>query len=77
MPRTHNQSLIEPLLDSWDRNSAILLNLLRALPEVVAGLLRRCLDGCAAAQNDEVGKRDLLPAGLRTVEILLDRLQPL
>ena len=42
---------------------------------VVAGLLRRCLDGCAAAQNDQVSQRDFLPAGLRAVEILLDRLQ--
>ena len=42
---------------------------------VVAGLLRSCLDGCAAAQNDQVSKRDLLPTGLRAVEILLDRLQ--
>src|ERR1022692_2869041 len=42
---------------------------------IVAGLLRSFLDGCAAAQNDQVSKRDLLPAGLRAVEILLDRLQ--
>ena len=28
---------------------------------VVAGLLRSLLDGCAAAQNDQVGERDLLP----------------
>jgi len=27
------QSLLEALLDSWDRNNTILLNLLRALPE--------------------------------------------
>src|SRR6266436_9719708 len=33
MSRTHDQSLLEALLDSWDRNNAILLNLLRALPE--------------------------------------------
>ena len=27
-----DQHLLEVLLDSWDRNNAILLNLLRALP---------------------------------------------
>ena len=27
------QPLLEALLDSWDRNNTILLNLLRALPE--------------------------------------------
>ena len=31
---------------------------------VVSGLLRRGLDGRAAAQNDQVGERDLLPTGL-------------
>ena len=41
----------------------------------MAGLLRGRLDGCAAAQNDQVGKRNLLPARLRAVEFLLDRLQ--
>jgi uncharacterized damage-inducible protein DinB len=29
----HHRSLLEALLDSWDRNNTILLNLLRALPE--------------------------------------------
>src|SRR5258708_2728058 len=33
MSRTRDQSLLEALLDSWDRNNIILLNLLRALPE--------------------------------------------
>ena len=33
MSRTNDQSLLEALLDSWDRNNIILLNLLRALPE--------------------------------------------
>jgi hypothetical protein len=28
-----DQRLLEALLDSWDRNNSILLNLLRALPE--------------------------------------------
>jgi uncharacterized damage-inducible protein DinB len=33
MSDTHDQPLLEALLDSWDRNNTILLNLLRALPE--------------------------------------------
>ena len=33
MSTTADQSLLEALLDSWDRNNTILLNLLRALPE--------------------------------------------
>jgi uncharacterized damage-inducible protein DinB len=33
MSRIDDQSLLEALLDSWDRNNSILLNLLRALPE--------------------------------------------
>jgi hypothetical protein len=33
MSRTHDQSPLEALLDSWDRNNTILLNLLRAVPE--------------------------------------------
>src|SRR5260221_10910299 len=33
MSRTDDQSLLDALLDSWDRNNIILLNLLRALPE--------------------------------------------
>ena len=39
---------------------------------VVSGFLRRRLDGCAAAQNNQVSERNLLPAGLRSVELLLD-----
>ena len=31
----------------------------------VAGFLRCLLDACAAAENDQIGKRDLLAAGLR------------
>src|SRR5271165_4778582 len=41
------------------------------------GLLRGFLDGCASAQNDQVRERYLLPAGQRTVELVLDRLQGL
>jgi uncharacterized damage-inducible protein DinB len=33
MPAATNDSVLEALLDSWDRNNAIMLNLLRALPE--------------------------------------------
>jgi len=33
MSATNDQSLLEALLDSWDRNNTILVNLLRALPE--------------------------------------------
>src|SRR5258708_12376449 len=43
MSRTHDQSLLEALLDSWDRNNTILLNLLRALPE--GGLEARVMGG--------------------------------
>ncbi|MGC1438662.1 MAG: DinB family protein, partial [Terriglobales bacterium] len=38
-----NQTLLEALLDSWDRNNTILLNLLRALPE--GGLEARAMKG--------------------------------
>ena len=44
---------------------------------ILAGLLCGFLDGCAAAQNNQVSKRDLLPTGLRAIEILLDRFQRL
>ncbi len=44
---------------------------------IVAGILGGLLDGCAPAQNDQVGERNLLAAGLRAVEVLLDRLQSL
>jgi uncharacterized damage-inducible protein DinB len=43
MPNTANQELLEALLDSWDRNNAILVNLLRALPE--GGLDARAIEG--------------------------------
>jgi uncharacterized damage-inducible protein DinB len=33
MPNATNQHLLQALLDSWDRNNTILVNLLRALPE--------------------------------------------
>ena len=38
-----DQSLLTALLDSWDRNNTILLNLLHALPE--GGLEARAMDG--------------------------------
>jgi uncharacterized damage-inducible protein DinB len=37
-----DQSLLEALLDSWDRNNTILVNLLRALPE--GGLETRAME---------------------------------
>jgi len=40
---TTDQRLLEALLDSWDRNNTILVNLLRALPE--GGLEARAMDG--------------------------------
>jgi len=40
---TPDQRLLETLLDSWDRNNTILLNLLRALPE--GGLEVRAMEG--------------------------------
>ncbi len=45
--------------------------------DVVPGVLGRLLDGGASAENDHVGERDLLPAGLRAVELRLDLLQGL
>jgi uncharacterized damage-inducible protein DinB len=38
-----DQHLLEALLDSWDRNNTILVNLLRALPE--GGLEARAMEG--------------------------------
>ena len=38
-----DQPLLEALLDSWDRNNTILVNLLRALPE--GGLETKSMDG--------------------------------
>jgi uncharacterized damage-inducible protein DinB len=32
VPASADQSLLQPLLDSWDRNNTILINLLRAVP---------------------------------------------
>jgi uncharacterized damage-inducible protein DinB len=43
MPKTSDQSLLDALLDSWDRNNTILLNLLRALPH--GGLEARAMEG--------------------------------
>ena len=38
-----DQSVLEALLDSWDRNNTILVNLLRLLPE--GGLEMRAMEG--------------------------------
>lgn len=43
MPEAQDQRLLEALLDSWDRNNAILVNLLRALPE--GGLEAKAMEG--------------------------------
>ena len=43
MSHAPDQTLLEALLDSWDRNNTILLNLLRALPE--GGLEARAMEG--------------------------------
>ena len=43
MLNASDQPLLEVLLDSWDRNNTILVNLLRALPE--GGLEARALEG--------------------------------
>src|ERR1700674_2059286 len=40
---SRDQPLLDALLDSWDRNSTILVNLLRALPE--GGLEARAMAG--------------------------------
>ena len=43
MSTTHDKRLLEALLDSWDRNNTILVNLLRAVPE--GALEARALEG--------------------------------
>src|SRR5215831_9463841 len=43
MSSASNQGLLEALLDSWDRNNTILINLLRLVPE--GGLALRASEG--------------------------------
>jgi len=43
MPNTRDHSLLDALLDSWDRNNLILVNFVRALPE--GGLEIRPMEG--------------------------------
>jgi uncharacterized damage-inducible protein DinB len=43
MSNSQNQDLLDALLDSWERNNTILVNLLGALPE--GGLEVRAMDG--------------------------------
>ncbi len=43
MPNAPDQSLLKSLLDSWDRNNTILINLLRAVP--AGGLEIRAMEG--------------------------------
>ncbi|MGB8060460.1 MAG: DinB family protein [Candidatus Sulfotelmatobacter sp.] len=47
MSDSHNQPLLEALLDSWDRNNTILLNLLNALPD--GGLEAKAMEGSPSA----------------------------
>src|SRR5262249_10391439 len=42
---------------------------------VVAGFFRNLLDRRAAAENDQIGKRNLLAALSRGVELILDRFE--
>ena len=42
---------------------------------VMAGVFRGFLDRGATAENDQIGERDLLTAGGRGVELLLDRFE--
>jgi uncharacterized damage-inducible protein DinB len=42
-PGTTDDHLLDALLDSWDRNNAILVNLLRAVPN--GGMLAKAADG--------------------------------
>ena len=44
---------------------------------VVSGFFRGFLDGGAPTQDNQIGERDLLAAGLRIVEVLLDCLKGL
>ena len=43
MPDASDQHLLEALLDSWDRNNTIVVNLLRAIPE--GGLEAKAMEG--------------------------------
>ena len=43
MPDKQEQSLLEALLDSWDRNNMILTNLVRIIPD--GGLDARAIEG--------------------------------
>lgn len=43
MPETPDQHLLEALLDSWDRNNTIIVNLVRALPE--GALQNKAMEG--------------------------------
>jgi uncharacterized damage-inducible protein DinB len=49
MPEAHERALLEALLDSWDRNNTILVNLLRVMPD--CGLEARAMcDSPSVAQ---------------------------
>ena len=38
MPAAMDETLLDPLLDSWDRNNRVLVNLLRTIPEDSLGI---------------------------------------
>jgi hypothetical protein len=57
MSDTQDQRLLEALLDSWDRNNTILINLLRAIPE--GGLEASAMDGSPSVS--EMFCRSLTP----------------
>jgi hypothetical protein len=46
MPDAPDQRILDALLDSWDRNNSILVNLLAALPE--GGLEARATEGSSS-----------------------------
>lgn len=49
MPEATDERLLEILLESWDRNNAILVNLHRALPE--SGLENRVMSELTASNG--------------------------
>src|ERR1700754_2865712 len=79
MSKTDDGNLLEALLDSWDRNNTILVNLLRAVPE--GGLEARAVnDGKSGSMSvaemflDIHGTRQFVWSE-QAPEFALDRLQ--
>ena len=63
MPTSQDQKLLEALLDSWDRNNTILVNLLRAVPE--GGLEARAVNGSKTSGSMTVAEMFLHIRGSR------------